>query len=643
MLIVSPNSETRKITTVVTDLEKRMRAAEAGLRAAQLKNSSITDGGLNIYDDNGVIRTVLGKQEDGSYTAISTNNPLPPPVPAAPIVSPALASAIVKHTGETQSGVGWPADLKALNIYYALVQNPDDWQAGGSLGTSWPEELPIAPLEYTDYLVAVTAINHSGKESEKSEPVSVSPKQVVPNDLIADIFTGLELSEGVVTEAALAAGAVTKTKIADDSIESPKIVAGAVLGMHIAADQIDGGKLTAQAITSRELRALAVIAGKIDVNAVTAGTIAAGAVTATKLEANLVISNRFIAGSLTGNRVEMHPLQGLQAYTGNGAIRTFWIDAATGNAFLMGQIATAGSGERIVMNPGGNNPNRIQFWPAGANTFAYIDCFSEGSSAAGITMQASSSGTQKVGTVWLRQAYAQLGMADSSLTSGSQFYAEPSFVRARSATIDLMCDQAIAPVGGPRRVAFLNVNTANQPVANSSLFYGTATANQYPIFYKPEFNLGLIFDGGGYLAVVRNDASYTRATIEAGEFRVSSDSRGKRQVRDFEFSALETVTRNPSRQWRRKKPGRPMGATSAPQKAVGEDSNGDTIFEDNVTPQEDPWFFGPMADNLPDSMVYVNPDTESRSVGLTSLVGVLWKAVEELSAEVTALREERNV
>ena len=98
MLIVSPNSETRKITTVVTDLEKRMRAAEAGLRAAQLKNSSITDGGLNIYDDNGVIRTVLGKQEDGSYTAISTNNPLPPPVPAAPIVSPALASAIVKHT-----------------------------------------------------------------------------------------------------------------------------------------------------------------------------------------------------------------------------------------------------------------------------------------------------------------------------------------------------------------------------------------------------------------------------------------------------------------------------------------------------------------------------------------------------------------
>ena len=536
-IIAPPNPETRKITSLVTDLEQRMRRAEAGLRAAQLKNASITGGGLNIYDDDGAVRTVLGRQPDGTYTAISTNNPNPPPVPAAPQAIPALASIVVRHTGETASGVGWPADLNHLNIYYTEAQNPDDWKPGGSLGIGFPEELPIAPLEYTAYLVCVTAVNHSGKESAKSEPVSADPKQVVPNDLIADIFTGLELSAGVVTEAALAAKAVTATKIADNAIETPMITAGAIRGFHVAADQIDGGKLTAQAITSREIAALAVIAGKIDVNAVTAGTIAVGAVTAIKMEANLVIASRIIAGSQTGNRVELHPTLGLQAFTAGGTVRSFWLDAATGSGFFMGQVATAGSGERIVLNPGGNNPNRIQFWPAGANTFAYIDTFSEGSAAAGITMQASGGTSLKVGTVWLRQQFAQLGIADNGLIAGSQFYAEPNFVRCRSATVDLIVDQALTPVQGPRRVAFIHYDTSGAPIASGHINYQHATDGK-GWFWGVNQNSGLKFDTDGL--AVTNGNSMVFGPISASGFLVSSSEEKKRNVGQPRFAGGKT-------------------------------------------------------------------------------------------------------
>lgn len=549
-IIASPNSETRKITSLVTDLEVRMRRAEAGLRAAQLKNASITDGGLNIYDDNGVIRTVLGKQTDGTFTAISTNNPNPPPVPAAPVVLPTLASLIVKHTGETQNGSGWPADLRNLNIYYTEAQNPEDWKPGGSLGTSWPEELPIAPLEYTDYLVCVTAINHSGKESAKSEPVSAAPKQVVPNDLIADIFTGLELSAGVVTEAALAAKAVTATKIADNAIETPMITAGAIRGFHVAADQIDGGKLTAQAITAREIAALAIVAGKIDVNAVTAGTIAAGVVGAVQLNANLVLASRIIAGSQSGNRVEIHPSLGLQAFTSGGSVRSFWLDAATGSGFFMGQVATAGSGERIVLNPGGTNPNRIQFWPLGANTFAYIDTFSEGSSAAGITMQASGGTTRGVGTVWLRQQFAQLGIADTSLVAGSQFYAEPNFVRCRSATVDLICDMRLTPVQGPRRVAFIHYDTAGAPVPSGHLNYQHA-ADGKAWFWGVNQNSGLKFDTDT-LSVTNGD-SMTFGPIAASSFRTTSSEVVKENISPLRLTGGKTscdvIEEAPTKEW----------------------------------------------------------------------------------------------
>ena len=550
-IIAPPNPETRKITSLVTDLEQRMRRAEAGLRAAQLKNASITGGGLNIYDDDGVIRTVLGRQADGTYTAISTNNPVPPPVPASPIVVPGLASLIVRHTGETASGVGWPSDLNHLNIYYTEAQNSDDWKAGGSLGTGWPEELPLAPLEYTSYLVAVTAVNHSGKESEKSVPVSGDPRQVVSNDLIADITSNLELSAGMVTESVIAAKAVTATKIADNAIETPMITAGAIRGFHIAADQIDSGKLIAQSITARELAALAVIAGKIDVNAVTAGTIAVGAVTAVKLEANLVISSRFIAGSATGNRVEIHPLLGLQAFTNGGSVRSFWVDATTGSAFLMGQIATAGSGERIVMNPGGNNPNRIQFWPAGANNFAYIDTFSEGSTAAGITMQASGSDTRKVGTVWLRQQFAQLGIADNGLVAGSQFYAEPNFVRCRSATVDLIVDQTLTPVQGPRRVAFIHYDTSGAPIPSGHLNYQHGSDGK-PWFWGVNQNSGLKFDTDG-LAVTNGD-SMTFGPISASGFLTTSSEEQKENIGQLRLASNKTswnaIEAAPTKEWR---------------------------------------------------------------------------------------------
>jgi hypothetical protein len=616
-IIAPPNPETRKITSLVTDLEVRMRRAEAGLRAAQLTNASIRGAGITLIDDNGNIRGVLGRQRDGSYTATSINNPDPPPVPSSPIVVPALASLIVRHTGETATGVGWPADLDHLNIYYAQAQNPDEWTSGGSLGTGFPEELPIAPLEYTQYLVAVTAVNHSGKESEKSVPVSGNPNQVVPNDLIQNIFQDLALSANSVTEAALAAGAVTTTKIADNSISSPKVIAGAILGVHILADQIDGGKLTAQAITAREIAALAVIAGKIDTNAVTAGTIVAGAVSAIKLEANLILGSRIIAGSASGNRVEIHPTQGIQAFSGGGAVRSFWLDAATGSGFFMGQLATATAGRRIVINPGNNNQDRIQFWPdaaGGPNDYAFIDSFGDGTTATGITMQASGGDTRRVGTVWVRENFAQLGIADDSLVATSQFYAEPNFVRNRSATVDLIVDQALTAVGGPRRVAFIHYDTSGNPIGNSSIYYGTATANQYPMLFAPAFNRGIIWDGGGYIAFVDTvTGPYARIAVEASEYRVVSDSRTKSDILDIPFRALDAVSQNPSKKWKR-----------------------------DTTTEEDDWQFGPMADNLPDEMVYIDPDSGMRKLGMVSMIGVLWKAIEELNAEIQSLRASKD-
>jgi len=325
----------------------------------------------------------------------------------------------------------------------------------------------------------------------------------------------------------------------------------------------------------------------------------------------------------------MHPTQGLQAYTSGGATRSFWIDAATGNALLVGEIRTAVAGTRIIMNPGGAQPDRIQFWPdaaGGSVDYAYIDSFPEGQADTGILMQASGGAATRVGTIWLRKAYAALGIADNTLAVNSHFYAEPNFVRARSATVDLIVDQALTALNGTRRVVMLNYNTSGQPVPNSALYYITATVNQYPMMFSPPSGTGIIWDGGGYIACVNgNTTTYDRIPIEASQFRVGSDSRMKKDVSDFGWSALDTVRENPAKKWKRRSP----GVRSVP--------HDDPMFvRGEAAPPipEDPWTFGPMADHLPADLVHIDPDTGMRKIDLGSMMGVLWKAVEELAADV---------
>lgn len=91
----------------------------------------------------------------------------------------------------------------------------------------------------------------------------------VPQEVIDQITADLELADGAVTEAKLAAAAVTVTKIADNSISSPKVIAGAIQADHLAVDSVAAGKIAANAVTAREIAALSVTAGKIAAGAVT--------------------------------------------------------------------------------------------------------------------------------------------------------------------------------------------------------------------------------------------------------------------------------------------------------------------------------------------------------------------------------------
>lgn len=439
MVVVSPpNPESRQIAGYLAEFDRRISRVEAGLRTVQLGNSSLDGAGIAMYDSDGNYRGTVGFQDDGT-TAMVSHNPQPPPVPAAPQVTPAMACLIVSHTGATQGGSSNPADFGHLNVYAAAASNPGERTLRGTINPV-PGEFVLSGLDYVSYLVDVTAVNLGGKESSPSPAVAGTPQQVVGADIIDGALEDLALADGAVTEAKLAAGAVTSTKIADDSISSPKIIAGSIGASDIAVGSILAAHIVSRSITADKIIALSLTANEIAANAITAAKINAGAVTAIKLEADMVIANRIIAGTTTGARVEMHPTLGLQAFRSDG-VRTFWIEAGTGSFSSIGSFATAFSGQRIVMNPNGTTPDTIRFYPNTGSTFASIDSVTLSGTAA-IEMYSGSASGGRRGILIAREGFASLihGTPDLTAIYGDIFVSGGGEGRVRSGRTDFMSD-----------------------------------------------------------------------------------------------------------------------------------------------------------------------------------------------------------
>lgn len=364
-VVAPPHYETVKHARLLSDMEMRIARVEEGLRTGQLGNSSLENASILLNDGDGNTRGTIGPDNKGFWGFLDTNNPNPPPQPTAPTLSSFFNGLWVEHDGTTADGAGFPSDLSHFNVYVAPPSL--EYTLVGTIpcaqGKNFPVKFPIAALENQEYSVKVAAVNFSSKESVHSAVATATPSLVVGQDILTGIIDATKLAAEAVTEASLAAGAVTKTKVADNAIDTPQLTAGAVRADKIAAAQIQASHLITGAVTAEKIEALAITGDKIAANSIETGKIAAGAVTAAKLDANLVIAGRIIAGDPTGTRVEMTPTQGIQAFKDDGDTRTFWLDAATGAAFFMGELTTGLSGTaRVQINPSGTNPDTIRFW-----------------------------------------------------------------------------------------------------------------------------------------------------------------------------------------------------------------------------------------------------------------------------------------
>ncbi|MCX4761902.1 hypothetical protein OG562_13140 [Streptomyces sp. NBC_01275] len=231
------SSEIARLAARVAALERQLARTT---RTARMAYSSIEDGAVEVYDQDGTLRGSLGLQDDGTVGFVAHNGP-PPPTPTTPVVDSALSGLTVTWPGTWTDAETAPLDLAEVQVHVAATADaePDTTRPMAAFTTAAGGSVTIATDTYDTVWVRLIALNTSGTPGQPSAPAQGQARKAVPDDLVDAIIDETKLAGGAVTGAALALGAVHSTALAD----------GAVLAEKLAANSVTLGKLASGAVT----------------------------------------------------------------------------------------------------------------------------------------------------------------------------------------------------------------------------------------------------------------------------------------------------------------------------------------------------------------------------------------------------------
>ncbi|MEU0171594.1 hypothetical protein ABZ214_40140 [Streptomyces iakyrus] len=284
-------------TDIGTRLARLEKLLHTAIRAPKLANASLENGSVDVYDENGSLRAIIGQQPDGTSGVVHVNGP-PPPTPTAPTLTSILGGVAATWDGTFTDVDAAPLDFARIEVHAsseAAFEPTQDTQVG-TIESPRGGTFPI-PAE-TPVHVRLLARNLSGTASNRpsAEVGPVGPAVVVAQDVIDGIITETKLAQQAVTQAKIALGAVTEDKVAAGAITTSKLTALSVTAEKIAALAVTADKLAALSVTADKLDTNSVTASKIQAGAIDAAHIKAGAITAEKLDAN-AINGKTITGA----------------------------------------------------------------------------------------------------------------------------------------------------------------------------------------------------------------------------------------------------------------------------------------------------------------------------------------------------------
>lgn len=189
--LAQPSPEAVQLADQLTDLFGRVKALE--MKRA-LAGASIDGGNLPVYDTDGNLQMTIGLLPDGTFGP-QYYNPVPPPAPMKPTVTPTWGGLTIGHFGTSASGLEWPMDVSHIEIHLSSLElySPSEATLIATISAQGGGIFSAMGLEPgVTYWVRLVAVNTSEKKSVSSEVVSGVPGSVVSQEELAAIDQSLE-------------------------------------------------------------------------------------------------------------------------------------------------------------------------------------------------------------------------------------------------------------------------------------------------------------------------------------------------------------------------------------------------------------------------------------------------------------------
>ena len=237
-------SSPSELASELADVTRRLADLE---RANRLANASLDATGIPVYDEDGNVRQVVGRQDDGTYTVTDTGAP-PPVTPSAPTVTPGLGSLVVTWDGKTADGSTWRKDFARVEVHVSATAGftpTDATHVSSFIGTKGGT-LAVSDVDPgTTYYVQLVAANTSGAESPGTVEVSGVPSAAMSDAELQQIADDVETAQTAADAAADAAAQAVQ-----DASDAVSAAAQASQDAADASAEVDGKVPTSAAYTT---------------------------------------------------------------------------------------------------------------------------------------------------------------------------------------------------------------------------------------------------------------------------------------------------------------------------------------------------------------------------------------------------------
>lgn len=312
----------------LTALEQKVKRLTRGSRLA---STSIEDTAVQVYDQYGSLRAVIGQQGDGTTAANIVNGPIPP-TPTAPQVSPALGALAVTWGGAFADSAVPPLDWLRVEVHVGATAGFTPSQATLRDTIETPQGGTVTvPLSYTAWWVKLRSRTTSGVPSPATDGVSGTPRQAAAADIQAGSITADKLAALLVLASRIVAGDPAAARVEFNDTGLRAYQADGSLAVEITPDGGSYGEAAVVSYNGDATFRAALASGSLAFGA-TAGTYfqmpgITGSGTTDPISL-VLLSGRAASGNSSSRMVMQSSTSGApQIYaTGDNGTLDYWID-----------------------------------------------------------------------------------------------------------------------------------------------------------------------------------------------------------------------------------------------------------------------------------------------------------------------------